>query len=248
MKTRWAIMTTIILFMSILAPLTPAQTVAAPDLKTIAAGKGWTVVNRTVTVHEQDGRTVAEFDGRPGDGMAWLDGVTFTAGEIECDIQGRSAPVQGSFVGHRFRHPGRRDLRRRLFSALQFPVRGPGPAGPFRSVHLASGLEMAAAEAGTARSIREAARARDRRGQLVPCPHRRPAPEDQRLCQRRRGAVPDRRGPQRPEDRPRRPLGRQQLAGPVRQPEDQVITLKRRGPGEKKRLDFYLNCIILLIQ
>jgi len=102
MKTRWAIMTTIMLFMPILAPPTPAQTVAAPDLKAIASGAGWTVVNRTVTVHEQDGRTVAEFDGQPGDGMAWPDGVTFTAGEIECDIQGRSAPLQGSFVGIAF--------------------------------------------------------------------------------------------------------------------------------------------------
>ena len=102
MKTRWAVMTAIILFISILAPPTPAQTAAAPDLKAIASGAGWTVVSRTVTVHEQDGRTVAEFDGQPGDGMAWPDGVTFTAGEIECDIQGRSAPLQGSFVGIAF--------------------------------------------------------------------------------------------------------------------------------------------------
>lgn len=102
MRTKWAVMTAIILFMSILAPPTPAQTVAAPNLKTIASGEGWTVVNRAVTVLEQDGRTVAEFDGRPGDGMAWLDGVTFTNGEIECDIQGRSAPLQGSFVGIAF--------------------------------------------------------------------------------------------------------------------------------------------------
>jgi hypothetical protein len=79
-----------------------AQTVTAPDLKTIAGGKGWTVFNRTVTVLEQDGRTVAEFDAKPGDGMAKLEGLSFTTGEIECDILGRSVPVQGSFIGIAF--------------------------------------------------------------------------------------------------------------------------------------------------
>ena len=79
-----------------------AQTVTAPDLKTIASGKGWTVINRTATVLEQDGRTVAEFDAKPGDGMAKLEGLSFTTGEIECDILGRSVPVQGSFIGIAF--------------------------------------------------------------------------------------------------------------------------------------------------
>jgi hypothetical protein len=78
------------------------QTVTAPDLKGIPGGQGWTVLGRTVTVHEEDGRTVAEFDGKPGDGMARLDGLSFSEGEIECDIQGRSAPVQGSFLGIAF--------------------------------------------------------------------------------------------------------------------------------------------------
>jgi len=85
-----------------LIPGAIAQTVTAPDLKTIAGGKGWTVFNRTATVLEQDGRTVAEFDARPGDGMARLEGLAFTTGEIECDILGRSVPVQGSFIGIAF--------------------------------------------------------------------------------------------------------------------------------------------------
>jgi hypothetical protein len=102
MRTRWAVLTAIALFISTLAPASVAQSVTAPDLRTITAGQGWTVVNRAVSVLERDGRTVAEFDGRPGDGMAWLDGVTFTNGEIECDILGRSEPLQGSFVGLAF--------------------------------------------------------------------------------------------------------------------------------------------------
>ncbi len=102
MSTRWAALAALALFMSTLAPRAAAQAVTAPDLRTIASGKGWTVFNRMVTVLEQDGRTVAEFDGKPGDGMAWLDGLSFTRGVIECDILGRSAPVQGSFVGIAF--------------------------------------------------------------------------------------------------------------------------------------------------
>jgi hypothetical protein len=78
------------------------QTVTAPDLKGIPGGRGWTVLNRTVAVLEEGGRTVAVFDAKPGDGMARLDGLSFSEGEIECDILGRSAPVQGSFLGIAF--------------------------------------------------------------------------------------------------------------------------------------------------
>ena len=78
------------------------QTVTTPDLKGIPGGKGWTVLNRTVAVDEEDGRTVAEFDAKPGDGIARLDGLAFSVGEIECDILGRSAPLQGSFLGIAF--------------------------------------------------------------------------------------------------------------------------------------------------
>jgi hypothetical protein len=86
----------------VLVAFVSAQTVTAPDLKEITSGKGWTVINRSASVLEQDGRSVAEFDAKPGDGMARLDGLSFTTGEIECDILGRSVPVQGSFVGIAF--------------------------------------------------------------------------------------------------------------------------------------------------
>jgi hypothetical protein len=87
---------------SILAMTLQGQTVTTPDLKAITGGKGWTVLNRTVAVHEEAGRAVAEFDAKPGDGMARLDGPSFSEGEIECDILGRSVPVQGSFLGIAF--------------------------------------------------------------------------------------------------------------------------------------------------
>jgi len=79
-----------------------ARTVTVPDLKGIPDGSGWTTINRTVIVTEQDGRVVAEIDAKPGDGMVRLDGLSFTTGEIECDILGRSVPVQGSFIGLAF--------------------------------------------------------------------------------------------------------------------------------------------------
>jgi hypothetical protein len=79
-----------------------AQKATSPDLKGIPGGAGWSTVNRAVKVIEQDGRVVVEFDALPGDGMARLDGLSFTTGEIECDILGRSAPVQGSFIGIAF--------------------------------------------------------------------------------------------------------------------------------------------------
>lgn len=80
----------------------PAQDVIAPDLRAVPEGQGWKIHNRGVTLAEADGRTVVEFDGRPGEGLALLEGLAFTNGIIECDLLGRSAPVQGSFIGIAF--------------------------------------------------------------------------------------------------------------------------------------------------
>jgi len=73
-----------------------------PELGRIASGEGWTVVNRAATVAQEDGRTVVTFDGRPGDGAAWLEGVYFHDGTIEILIRGKNVP-QRSFVGVAFR-------------------------------------------------------------------------------------------------------------------------------------------------
>jgi hypothetical protein len=79
-----------------------AQTCVTPDLKGIPLQKGWKLANRAVQIIEKDGKPAAQFDARQGDGMAWLDGFSFTDGAIECDILGRSKPIQGSFVGIAF--------------------------------------------------------------------------------------------------------------------------------------------------
>jgi len=102
MRPKFAAWTTGAILMLGFVSFISAQKATAPDLKGIPGGSGWTVINRAVKTIDQDGRVVAEFDAQPGDGMARLDGQSFTTGEIECDILGRSVPVQGSFLGIAF--------------------------------------------------------------------------------------------------------------------------------------------------
>jgi hypothetical protein len=80
-----------------------AQTRVTPDLKGIPVQKGWKLSNRAAQIIDKTGIPSAQFDSRQGDGLAWLDGFSFKDGVIECDILGRSRPVQGSFVGIAFR-------------------------------------------------------------------------------------------------------------------------------------------------
>jgi hypothetical protein len=79
-----------------------AQEIIRPDLAGIATGDGWTLTNRGVTTERDGGQTTVTFDGRPGDGAAWLDGVDFENGTIEVKIRGKNNPGM-SFVGVAFR-------------------------------------------------------------------------------------------------------------------------------------------------
>ncbi len=79
-----------------------AQEVIRPDLAGIATGEGWTLANRGATTERDGGQTIVNFDGRPGSGAAWLDGVEFENGTIEVNIKGKNNPG-GSFVGVAFR-------------------------------------------------------------------------------------------------------------------------------------------------
>jgi len=80
-----------------------AQNTGTPDLRGIQTQKGWKLANRSVQMIDSVGKKAAHFDARQGDGLAWLEGFSFSSGVIECDILGRSKPIQGSFVGIAFR-------------------------------------------------------------------------------------------------------------------------------------------------
>jgi len=73
-----------------------------PDLTQLIGGKGWKISNRAVSAVEENGKKGVRFDERLGDGVAWIEGISFANGIIECDIKGKDV-LQQSFVGLAFR-------------------------------------------------------------------------------------------------------------------------------------------------
>src|SRR5262249_10930521 len=78
-----------------------AQTLT-PDLKAVPDGKGWKGSLNATKLVEKEGAPAIEFN-KPGQNVVWLDGFEFSAGTIEFDAKGKSAPPQSSFVGVAFR-------------------------------------------------------------------------------------------------------------------------------------------------
>ncbi len=72
-----------------------------PDLTKLVEGKGWRVINRSVTLVDKDGRPAVRFNEGNGIGIAWLGDFTFSNGTIEFDIRGNDV-FQHSFVGVAF--------------------------------------------------------------------------------------------------------------------------------------------------
>jgi hypothetical protein len=97
---------TFLLALTVLLVGTPVgaftQQAIRPDLAGIASGDGWTLSNRGAVTETDGNRTIVTFDGRPGDGAAWLDGFEFENGTIEVSIRGKNNPGM-SFVGVAFR-------------------------------------------------------------------------------------------------------------------------------------------------
>jgi hypothetical protein len=91
-----------LLAIATLPGLTEGQDPILPDLTRIGTGAEWVVVNRGATVTQEGGRAVVTFDGRPGDGAAWLQDLDFHDGTIEVLIRGKNVPQQ-SFLGIAFR-------------------------------------------------------------------------------------------------------------------------------------------------
>jgi hypothetical protein len=73
-----------------------------PDLAELAEGKALKVfVNRTVSSFNEGGKKGIRFSENPGEGAAYLQGIEFTNGTIECDLKGRDVQQQ-SFLGVAF--------------------------------------------------------------------------------------------------------------------------------------------------
>jgi len=83
------------------AVLAQAPNTITPDLRRLTDGQSGQVFNRAVTVASEDGRTVARFNARAGDGGVILDGIQLSEGVIEVDLKGKDV-AQESFLGIAF--------------------------------------------------------------------------------------------------------------------------------------------------
>lgn len=81
--------------------LSGQQRALEPDLAHLAQSQGLQVFHRNATALTDGARNGLRLSENAGDGIAYLNGVEFTNGTIECDIRGTD--VQGnSFVGIAF--------------------------------------------------------------------------------------------------------------------------------------------------
>lgn len=75
-----------------------SQTVNLENLK---PNDNCVVVNRTMSPLKDGSRSGASLDEKQGNGLVWLEGISFGSGTIELDIRGKNKPGQ-SFVGIAF--------------------------------------------------------------------------------------------------------------------------------------------------
>ena len=80
-----------------------AQSSESLDLTAIGKDPRWKVSGRTTSIVDVKGKKALKISESEGMGVVWLDGFDFGNGVIEVDMQGRSQPVQGSFLGVAFR-------------------------------------------------------------------------------------------------------------------------------------------------
>lgn len=83
-----------------------AQTQVAVQKQVIApnftGSENFTAFNRKIDVSKDNhGKAVVHLDSKPGDGVAWINNVTFKTGVIEFDVKGKNV-LQQSFVGIAF--------------------------------------------------------------------------------------------------------------------------------------------------
>lgn len=129
MKSHWTGLSILVFFGTF--PLShdlSGQETVRPDLPGIVTETGWTLMNREATILREADRTMVTFDGRPGDGAAWLNGSDFENGTIEVMIRGKNVP-QRSFVGIAFRGVDDETYDAVYFRPFNFPAEDPVARG-----------------------------------------------------------------------------------------------------------------------
>lgn len=109
-----------------------SQTVNLADLK---PNENCAVVNRTMSQLKDGGRSGVSLDERQGNGLVWLEGVSFESGTIEVDIRGKNKQGQ-SFVGIAFH--GDDDNTYDAIYFRPFNFQSPDPARKSHSVQYVS--------------------------------------------------------------------------------------------------------------
>jgi hypothetical protein len=71
------------------------------DLGAMVRNHGLSVSNRTVSAIRDGQISALRFSAHEGDGVAWIDGISFSDGTVELDIRGKNV-LQQSFVGLAF--------------------------------------------------------------------------------------------------------------------------------------------------
>lgn len=106
-----------------------------PGLDVLVPEKGLTIFNRTATSFNEGGRKGLRMSEAPGDGVAYLRGIEFADGTIECDIKGKDVQQQ-SFVGVAFH--GVDDTTYDAIYFRPFNFRAEDPARRIRAVQYIS--------------------------------------------------------------------------------------------------------------
>jgi len=89
------------------------------DLYRLTQTSGFAVQNRITTPLDEGDMKGIRLSAQEGDGVAWLDGVSFTDGTIELDIRGKDV-AQQSFVGIAFHGVSKDSLEAVYFRPFNF--------------------------------------------------------------------------------------------------------------------------------
>lgn len=85
----------------VLLPLVTVSLHAQSKMPDLTQASAFAVVNRGITLRPEGNTSIVHLDARPKDGIAWINGLEFTTGNIEFDVKGRDI-MQASFVGIAF--------------------------------------------------------------------------------------------------------------------------------------------------